>query len=119
MKKFLFLAIIVLAFFTIDHPEINKYRDALVGEGHNLLNDQTIVTRSTAAKLARSVITERLELDETELEYLDEILSSDDKLQAFHLRYCKENDLNLYFYGNKLTEICRIAKEAIFQGKTL
>ena len=119
MKKFLFLAIIVLAFFTIDHPEINKYRDAILGEGRNLLSDQSKVARSTAAKMARSMIMNKFELDETELEYLNDALSSDKKLQEFHLRYCKENDLNLYFYGNKLTEICRITKEAIFQGKTL
>ena len=119
MKKFLLLVVLVLAFFTIDHPVIKEHREAILGEGVNLLNEQSKVARSTAAKIARTHITQKIELDETELEYLNDALSTDDKLKAFHLRYCKENDLNLYFYGNKLNEICRIAGESIFEGKSL
>ena len=119
MKKFLLLVVIVLAFFTIDDPVIKEYREFNLDEGVNLLGEQSKVARSTAAKIARTKITQKIKLDETELKYLNDALGTDDKLQAFHIRYCKGNDLNLYFYGYKLNEICRIADESIFEGKSL
>lgn len=119
MKKFLLLVVAILALFTIDHPAIKEPREALLGEGVSLLSEQSKVARSTSAKIARTQIAQKLELDETELEYLNDALGTDDKLKAFHLRYCKENDLNLYFYGNKLNVICKIAGESIFEGKSL
>lgn len=119
MKKFLLLVIVILALFTVDHPVIKEPREALLGEGVSLLSEQSKVARSTSAKIARTKIMQYFELDDTELEYLNEALGTDDKLKSFHLRYCKEKDLNLYFYGDKLNEICRIASEAIFEGKSL
>lgn len=119
MKKFLFFVVILLALFTVDHPTIKEPRDAVLNHGIAILSDQSKVQRSPAAKIARTLITQELSLNQSELDYLNDALGTDDKLRAFHLRYCQEHDLNLYFYGDKLNVICRIAGESLTEGLTL
>ena len=93
MKKFLILVLIVLALFTIDHPLIKEPRERLLGDGISLLSDASKVNRSPAANLAKSNIKTQLNLSNSELEYVEDTFTTDEKLQVFHLHYCREKIL--------------------------
>lgn len=108
MKKFLFLVVVVLAFFTIDHPLIKEQRDKLLGEGMEKLGETSQLQRALAAKVARGEIERAMSLSESEHDYIQDALLTDTKLQEFHVRYCVRNELNLYFYEERLAAICEI-----------
>lgn len=113
MKLFIILILIVLALFTIDHPMIKEPRDKLLGEGVGVLSEASKVNRSPAANRAKNRIKSALTLSESELEYLEQTMSSDEKLQIFHNRYCRSKDLNMYFYDDRLNIICSIVTESL------
>ncbi|MFC0119982.1 hypothetical protein [Pseudoalteromonas xiamenensis] len=113
MKKFLFFVVVVLIFFTVDHPLIKEQRDKLLGEGMTALGETSQLQHSLAAKVARSEIERQLSLTETERDYLNEALLTDKKLEEFHIRYCVRNELNLYFYESRLAVICDIVLSSI------
>ena len=56
MKKFIILVVVILAFFTIDHPLIKEPRERLLGEGIGFLSDASKVNRSPAANMAKNRI---------------------------------------------------------------
>ncbi len=105
--------LIVLALFTIDHPLIKEPRERLLGDGISLLSDASKVNRSPAANLAKSNIKTQLNLSNSELEYVEDTFTTDEKLQVFHLHYCREKDINLYFYGERLNRVCSIVANAL------
>ncbi len=113
MKKFLVLVLIILALFTIDHPLIKEPRDRLLGEGVGMLFDASKVNRSPAANLAKNNLKSQLNLSNSELEYIEDTFITDDKLQLFHYRYCREKDIHLYFYGERLNRVCSIVTNAL------
>ena len=113
MKKFLILVLIILALFTIDHPLIKEPRERLLGDGVSLLSDASKINRSPAANMAKTNIKSQLNLSNSEHEYIEETFTSDDELQVFHLRYCREKDINLYFYGERLNRVCSIVSNAL------
>ena len=113
MKKFLILVLIILALFTIDHPLIKEPRERLLGDGVSLLSDASKINRSPAANMAKTNIKSQLNLSNSELEYIEETFTTDDKLQVFHLHYCREKDINLYFYGERLNRVCSIVSNAL------
>ena len=117
IKKFLILVIVVLGLFAIDHPMIKEPREALLNQGVDILSESSKVQRSPAAKQARDIISRTLSLSAEEQSYVDAALATDDKLRAFHLRYCKESDMNLYLYGPTLMQVCDITTEALRQTK--
>ncbi|GEK11486.1 hypothetical protein HUZ36_19920 [Pseudoalteromonas sp. McH1-7] len=119
MKKFLVLAIIVVALFTVDHPLIKEPRERLLGQGVNTLSESSKIQRSTAARIARANVAKAITMTEDEKAYINEALASDEKVRLFHLKYCKENDYNLYFYGSDLITICEIASQAIQEAEGL
>ena len=105
--------LIVLALFTIDHPLIKEPRERLLGDGISLLSDASKVNRSPASNLAKSNIKTQLNLSNSELEYVEDTFTTDEKLQVFHLHYCREKDINLYFYGERLNRVCSIVANAL------
>ena len=113
MKKFIILVLIILALFTIDHPLIKEPRERLLGDGVNVLSDFSQVNRSSAANMAKNTIKSQLNLSSSEREYVEEAFLNDDKLQIFHLHYCREKDINLYFYGERLERVCNIVSDAL------
>ncbi|MCQ8880134.1 hypothetical protein NQT69_19245 [Pseudoalteromonas shioyasakiensis] len=117
MKKFLFLVIVVLALFTIDHPMIKEPREKLLGEGVGILSSASNVNRGPAANMAKNRIKSALSLSESELEYLEETMQTDEQLQLFHTRYCRSKDLNLYFYEDRLNTVCKIAAESLAERR--
>ncbi|TMN42705.1 hypothetical protein CWC03_05840 [Pseudoalteromonas sp. S2755] len=119
MKKFLVLAIIVVALFTVDHPLIKEPRDRLLGQGVEVLSESSKVQRSTAARIARANVVKTITMTDDEKRYIEEALATDEKVRLFHLKYCKESDYNLYFYGPDLVKICEIAEQAIHEAKGL
>ncbi|AQP99912.1 MULTISPECIES: hypothetical protein [Pseudoalteromonas] len=117
MKKFIILVIVILAFFTIDHPLIKEPREKLLGEGVSLLGESTKVNRNPAASMAKSNISAQLGLSESEHEYVEKTFTTDDSVRLFHLRYCRERDLNLYFYDDRLNTVCKIVSESLAQKR--
>lgn len=113
MKKFLILVLIILALFTIDHPLIKEPREKLLGDGIGFLSNASKVNRSPAANMAKNNIKSQLNLSASELEYVEETFITDEKLQVFHLRYCREKDINIYFYGERLESVCSIVSSAL------
>ncbi len=63
--------------------------------------------------MANNNIKSQLQLSQSELEYVENTFTSDDKLQLFHLHYCREKDINLYFYGERLSRVCSITANAL------
>ncbi|MEL0642451.1 hypothetical protein V6260_17775 [Pseudoalteromonas aliena] len=117
MKKFIILVVLILAFFTIDHPLIKEPREKLLEEGIGFLSDASKVNRSPAANMAKNRIAAQLKLSESEQEYIEKTFTTDDSVQLFHLRYCRERDLNLYFYDERLNMVCKIVSEALEQKR--
>jgi hypothetical protein len=117
VKKFIILVIVILAFFTIDHPLIKEPREKLLGEGVSLLGASTKVNRNPAASMAKSNISAQLGLSESEHEYVEKTFTTDDSVRLFHLRYCRERDLNLYFYDDRLNTVCKIVSESLAQKR--
>ena len=111
------LVVVILAFFTIDHPLIKEPRERLLGEGIGFLSDASKVNRSPAANMAKNRISSQLKLSESEGEYVEKTFTTDDSVQLFHLRYCRERDLNLYFYDDRLNTVCKIVTEALEQKR--
>ncbi|CCQ12766.1 putative orphan protein [Pseudoalteromonas luteoviolacea B = ATCC 29581] len=117
MKKFLLLMVIVLVFFTVDHPMIKEHRDTLLGEGMSVLGETSQLQHSMAAKVARSEIERQLSLSESEHEYIQEALLTNKKLDEFYIRYCEREELNLYFYEDRLAVICDIVQSSLQDKK--
>ena len=117
MKKFLVLVVVILALFTIDHPMIKEPREKLLGEGVGLLSSASNVNRGPAASMAKNRIKSELTLSETELEYLEETMQTDEQLQLFHTRYCRSKDLNLYFYEDRLNTVCDIVATSLAERR--
>ncbi|WP_024609500.1 hypothetical protein [Pseudoalteromonas sp. TB64] len=117
MKKFIILVIVILALFTIDHPLIKEPREKLLGEGIGFLSDSTKMNRGPAANMAKNLISSQLKLSESESEYIEKTFTTNDSVQLFHLRYCRERDLNLYFYDDRLNTVCKIVSESLEQKR--
>ncbi|WP_372761642.1 hypothetical protein [Pseudoalteromonas sp.] len=117
MKKFIILIIVVLAFFTIDHPLVKEPRERLLGEGVSFISEASKVNRGPVAQMTKNNISAQLSLSESEREYVEKTFTTDDSVQLFHLRYCRERDLNLYFYADRLNTVCKIAAESLAQKR--
>ncbi|BDF95914.1 hypothetical protein KAN5_27520 [Pseudoalteromonas sp. KAN5] len=96
---------------------IKEPREKLLGEGVGLLSSASKVNRGPAASMAKNRIKSELTLSETELEYLEETMQTDEQLQLFHTRYCRSKDLNLYFYEDRLNTVCGIAATALAERR--
>lgn len=113
MKKFIILVIVVLAFFTVDHPLVKEPRERLFNDGIDFLSDASKVNRSPTASMTKNKISAQLTLSESEREYTEKTFTTDDSIRLFHLRYCRERDLNLYFYDERLNTVCKIVSGSL------
>ncbi|MBQ4834157.1 hypothetical protein J8L70_12960 [Pseudoalteromonas sp. MMG010] len=113
MKKFIILIIILFALLSIDHPLLNKYRAQLLGDSVSYLSDAAKVNRSPVATLTKNLITKEIRLSDSEREYINKTFTSDESVRLFHLRYCKQHDLNLYFYEERLDQVCNTINVAL------
>ncbi|WP_125564528.1 hypothetical protein [Pseudoalteromonas rubra] len=113
MKKYLILVVAILALFTIDHPSVKEPREKIIQYGVDLLGDTSKAQYSLAAKLARQQIKKELTLTESEHDYIMSALSTNEKMKVFHLKFCEGNELNMYFYGPKLLDVCEIAASSL------
>ena len=117
MKKFFILVVVILAFFTIDHPLVKEPRERLLGDGIGFLSSKTKVDRFPVATMTRNKINKQLALSRSEQDYVEKTFINDESVKLFELRYCRQRDLNLYFYEERLTTVCRIIKESIANAR--
>tara|TARA_Y100000766_G_C18775732_1_gene540651 strand:- start:250 stop:609 length:360 start_codon:yes stop_codon:yes gene_type:complete len=117
MKKFFILVVVILAFFTVDHPLVKEPRERLLGDGIGLLSSTTKVDRFPVATMTRNKINRQLALSRSEEDYIDKTFTNDESVKLFELRYCRQGDLNLYFYEERLLTVCRIIKESLAQAR--
>lgn len=118
MKKFIILVIVILALFTIEHPLIKEPREQLLGEGIGFLSTATKLNRFPAASMTKNQINDQLTLSRTEKEYVEKTFTTDESIQLFHLRYCRQGDLNLYFYGERLATVCDVISQSLDKKRT-
>ena len=113
MKNFFLLVILVLAFFSIDHKIIKEPREEFFGFITDFLNGSMKTTKDSAAKTANDRIKHKLQLTSAQSTYVDTHTKTSTKLRAFNTRFCVNNDLNLYFQGNDLRQVCQIIEQQV------
>lgn len=113
MKNFFIFVVIILALLSIDHPTIKEPREKLFEQVTGKLSDSTKLQKESLAKDVRIEITETVRLREKERIHIEETTTSDDKVIAWHKRYCEQRDLNPFFYGDKLRQVCQIMANRI------
>ncbi len=118
MKKFLLIAALVMLFFSLDHPLVNEPREALFGSVLNKVGGLGKTSKDTLAKRTLARIESEMTLNDSEADYLRGSLSTNDGLATFNTRYCVNGDLNLYFYSQRLKQVCKlVAKERQQESK--
>lgn len=108
MKKFIFFAIIVAALFTTEHPIIKVKRDAWINEFVTFLSESSKVRYSYQAKEIKQTIQKKLALSPHERNYINENFSTDTKAQEFNFKYCKSDNINVYFHAERINLLCDI-----------
>ncbi|SFD29244.1 hypothetical protein [Pseudoalteromonas denitrificans] len=113
MKNFFLFIILVLAFLSIDHPTVKEPRLALFNTISGMLSGSTQIEKNSTAKQTKKMIENKLELTSSQINYLTIQTKTNAKLKAFHKRFCEQNDLNLYFQGNDLRQVCQITAKQV------
>ena len=113
MKNFFLLVIVILAFFSIDHKIIKEPREELFDFISDFLSGSIKTTKDSAAKKANERIKNKLQLTSAQSTYIDTHTKTNKKLIAFNTRFCVNNDLNLYFQGNALRQVCQIIEQQV------
>ncbi|CAH9067543.1 hypothetical protein PSECIP111951_03824 [Pseudoalteromonas holothuriae] len=113
MKKFLIFVLLVLSLFTTDIEVIKQPREQFLAQSIDFLSESTKVQRPSAATRARTRIDQQIELTEKQATHLDEQLSSEIALRKFFQQYCVEREMSLFFFTDKLENICDIIERSI------
>ncbi|MBS3797237.1 hypothetical protein [Pseudoalteromonas sp. BDTF-M6] len=108
MKKLLLLVVILLALLSVDHPLIKNPRDKILGKVVSDLSDSTQVQREVRAKHALTEIRSQLNLDKEQDAHLAENFRTVRSMHRWEQLYCKDRNLNQYFYGDDLLQSCTI-----------
>ncbi|WP_105188041.1 hypothetical protein [Pseudoalteromonas sp. T1lg48] len=108
MKKLLLLVVILLALLSVDHPLIKNPRDKILGKVVSDLSDSTQVQREVRAKHALTEIRSQLNLDKEQDAHLADNLRTVIGMYQWEKRYCKNRELNQFFYGDDLLQSCAI-----------
>ena len=111
MKNYFLLVLVILILVSVDHPSIAKPRQEIYNQFMTFLGDSSKVQTEQAAKRALERATKRLRLSQTAQDYLNSQLETNDKMAQFDRRFCKDRELNSYFYGDDLRQICKIISE--------
>lgn len=111
MKNYFLFILVFLILVSVDHPTIAKPRQEFYDKVMGILSDSSKV--KTNQKAARSLkrIKEKLRLSKTAEDYLSKQLITNHKMNSFKKRYCVDNELNTFFYGDDLRQICKIIDE--------
>jgi len=117
MKNFFIFVVIILALLSIDHEIIKKPRDELFAMFSDKMSESTKLQKDKLAKKINAEIKAKVKLKEKERIHLDENTDTDVKVSVFHKRYCTDRDLNQFFYGDKLRQICQIMASEIAAHK--
>ncbi|WP_105253607.1 hypothetical protein [Pseudoalteromonas sp. T1lg75] len=108
MKKLLLLVVILLALLSVDHPLIKNPRDKILGTVVSDLSDSTQVQREVKAKHALTEIRSQLNLNKEQDAHLAESFKTVRSMHNWEKQYCKNRELNQFFYGDDLLQSCTI-----------
>lgn len=108
MKKLLIFVIVLFALLSIDHPIIKEPRDKILGTVMSDLSDSSKVNKEVKAKKARERIYDALSLSAAQNSHIEQHLSTNNSMARWQQKYCVDRELNEYFYGDDLMQICSI-----------
>ncbi|MEM0515102.1 hypothetical protein WCN91_06625 [Pseudoalteromonas sp. YIC-827] len=108
MKKLLLLVVILLALLSVDHPLIKNPRDKILGSVVSDLSDSTQVQREVKAKHALTEVRSQLKLNKDQDTHLADSFKTVRGMHWWEQKYCKNRELNQYFYGDDLLQTCTI-----------
>jgi hypothetical protein len=111
MKNYFLFVLILLILVSVDHPSIAKPRQELFDKIMGVLSDSSKVKTDQEARRSLERIKEKLRLSQTAEDYLDKQFATNPKMGSFNTRYCRNKELNSYFYGDDLRQICKIIRE--------
>lgn len=111
MKNYLLFVLLILILASVDHPTIAEPRAQLYDKLMSFLGDSTKVQTNRKAERVLERVKKRLRMSEQQESYIQRQLASDDKMASFNSRYCKQNELNSFLYGDELRQVCRIIHE--------
>ncbi|MBD1582351.1 hypothetical protein [Pseudoalteromonas sp. S16_S37] len=113
MKKFLIFVLLIVALFTTDIEMIKQPRQQFLEKSIAMLSESTKVQRPSAATRARTRIDQQIQLTDKQAAHLDEELATDLAMKKFFQQYCVEREMSLYFFTDKLENICDIIENAM------
>ncbi len=108
MKKFLLFVLLFFTFLSVDYPPVNKIRTQLFDSFTQKMSDSTKMQVNQAAKRIVEQINKKLSLSNQEKKYIEKNLSTNDDTAEFNSKYCTNRNLNMYFQGDRMRQICRI-----------
>lgn len=111
MKNYFLFILLILILASVDHPTIAKPRQEFYDRVMGILSDSSKVKKNQKAARSLKRIKEQLRLSQTAEDYLTKKLITNHKMNSFKKRYCENNELNTYFYGDDLRQICKIIDE--------
>ncbi|SNY49167.1 hypothetical protein SAMN06297280_1276 [Arsukibacterium tuosuense] len=110
MKKFFWLAVIVLLLLTFsDHELLRPYRDQIYGL---ILDNAPSSGKMSDEQAMRQIQKQFKDLaanwGEGQQQQLDKAVASKESLLVFHQRYCVNRDFNPILFGEPLRQSCSI-----------
>lgn len=111
MKNYFLFVLLILILASVDHPSIAKPRQALYDKIMGTLSESSKVKTDQEAARSLARAKEKLRLSQTAEDYLTKQLETNRKMSSFKSRYCVQKELNSYFYGDDLRQICKIIDE--------
>ncbi|MGB0985646.1 MAG: hypothetical protein ACPGVL_00415 [Pseudoalteromonas spongiae] len=111
MKNYFLFVLVILILASVDHPSIAKPRQELYDKIMGVLSDSSKVKTDQEAARSLERAKEKLRLSQTAEDYLTKQLATNQKMSSFKTRYCVQKELNSYFYGDDLRQICKIIAE--------
>ncbi len=106
MKKFLLFVIVVYALLSIDHPIIKGPRDKIFNTVMTDLSDSSKVNTEVKATKALKTIKSSMNLTDEQISHIEANLESVRKMYRWEAKYCKTPELNEYFFGDDLRQVC-------------
>ncbi|WP_138631578.1 hypothetical protein [Pseudoalteromonas spongiae] len=111
MKNYFLFVLVILILASVDHPSIAKPRQELYDKIMGVLSDSSKVKTDQEAARSLKRAKEKLRLSQTAEDYLTKQLATNKQMRAFKNLYCVQKELNSYFYGDDLRQICKIIAE--------
>ncbi len=104
---FIVFAAVLVAFFRSELAD-----DILISENYSITAWFNQLSENAELKAIASfkddVMTSIPKLSGQQAEYVEHIMKDKETLTVFHQRYCQQNDINPYVYGENLEKFCRL-----------